>query len=125
VEDGEDQRAHDREQGHGLGEAVDRGAPFLLEQQQDGGDQRPRVTDADPPDEVDDVERPADGDVVPPGADASVDRVAEADDQAAQHADGDGEQGPPALASALPDVVEQAVVDGAVVVLPLDERAWV
>ena len=67
VEEREQQGAHDREQGHRLGEAVDRRAPLLLEQQQDGGDQGAGVADTDPPDEVDDVEGPADRDVVPPG----------------------------------------------------------
>ena len=51
--------AHDdREDRHRLGEAVDRGAPVLPEQEQDGADQRAGVTDTDPEDEVDDVEAP-------------------------------------------------------------------
>ena len=62
--------AGDGEERHRLGEAVDRRPPRLLEQQQDRGDQRAGVADADPPDEVDDVEAPADRDVVAPDADA-------------------------------------------------------
>ena len=62
--------AGDGEQRHRLGEAVDRRAPRLPEQQQDRRDQRAGVADADPPDEVDDVEGPADRDVVAPDADA-------------------------------------------------------
>ena len=62
--------AGDGEQRHRLGEAVDRGAPLLVEQQQDGRDQRAGVADADPPDEVDDREAPADRDVDAPDADA-------------------------------------------------------
>ena len=45
--------------GHGLGEAADRVAPSLLEEQQNRGDQRARVADADPPNEVDDRKSPA------------------------------------------------------------------
>ena len=71
VEDREDRRARHREDRHRLGEAADRHAPLLLEQQQDRRDQRAGVADADPPDEVDDVERPADRDVVAPDADAA------------------------------------------------------
>ena len=58
-------RAHDGEDRHRLGEAADRHAPLLPEQEQDRGDQRAGVTDADPPDEVDDGEAPADGNVDP------------------------------------------------------------
>ncbi len=67
--------AGDGEERHRLGEAVDRGAPLLAQQQQDGGDQRAGVADADPPDEVDDVEAPADGDVDAPDADAPEEQV--------------------------------------------------
>ena len=44
--------------------------PLLAQQQQDRRDQRAGVADADPPDEVDDVEAPADRDVDAPDADA-------------------------------------------------------
>ena len=60
VEHREDRRAGHREDRHRFGEAADRHAPLLLEQQQDRRDQRAGVADADPPDEVDDRERPAD-----------------------------------------------------------------
>ena len=90
-----------------------RGAPLLLEQQQDGGDQRAGVADTDPPDEVDDVEGPADRDVVAPDADALGQRVGRGRSTSRpSSAEGDGEAGPPALAGASPDVVEQAVVEG-------------
>ena len=55
----EEPGAGDGEQRHRLGEAVDRRAPRLPEQQQDRRDQRAGVADADPPDEVDDVEAPS------------------------------------------------------------------
>ena len=62
----EEAGAHDGEDRHRFGEPVDRRAPSLLEQQQDRGDQRAGVADADPPDEVDDREAPADRDVDAP-----------------------------------------------------------
>ena len=68
VDQREDPRASHREQSHRLGETVDRRTPVLLEQQQDGRDQRARVADADPPDEVDDRETPAHGNVQAPNA---------------------------------------------------------
>ena len=55
--------------GHGLGKAVDGVAPLLLEEQQDGRDQRSGVADTDPPNEIDDGEAPAHGDVEAPDAD--------------------------------------------------------
>ena len=79
VEEREDRRARDGEQRHRLGEAVDRRAPVLPEEQQDRRDQRAGVADADPPDEVDDVERPADRDVVAPDADALEQQIGERD----------------------------------------------
>ena len=57
---------------------------FCWKQQQDGRDQRAGVADADPPDEVDDVEAPADRDVVAPDADA-LGSSRSADDQQQQH----------------------------------------
>ena len=62
--------ASHREQRHGFSEAVDRIAPRLPQQQKNGGDQRAGVADTDPPDEVDDGESPADGNVDAPDADA-------------------------------------------------------
>ena len=70
MEDGKNAGAGDREERHRLGEAVDRRAPLLPEQKQDGGDERAGVADADPPDEIDDREAPADRDVDAPDADA-------------------------------------------------------
>ena len=71
VEQREHAGAGDGEERHRLGEAVDRRAPLLAQQQQDRRDQRAGVADADPPDEVDDVEAPADRDVDAPDADAA------------------------------------------------------
>ena len=55
--------AHDDgEDRHRLGGAVDRRAPLLAEEEEDRGDQRAGVADADPEDEVGDVPGPADRD---------------------------------------------------------------
>ena len=64
-----------------LGEAIDRGAPLLAQEQQDGRDQRAGVADADPPDEVDDVEAPAHRLVVAPDADADEDQLGQRAEQ--------------------------------------------
>jgi hypothetical protein len=101
VEQREDGRAGHREDGHRLGEAADRHAPLLPEQQQDGGDQRARVADADPPDEVDDVERPADRDVVAPDTDAGEHQLAEGHLQRPQQGQADQEAEHPAERRAL------------------------
>ncbi len=112
-----------REQGHGLGEAVDRGAPPLLEEEQDGADQGAGVADADPPDEVGDVEGPADRDVVAPDADAleaapGRGRPARSIMPRPEQA----EQGEPALARGLEHRPEQALGEGAVVGAPHQHR---
>ena len=67
------------EKRHSFGEAVDGCAPLLIEQKENGGDQRAGVADTDPPDEVDDGEAPADGDVDAPDADALDDQPADGD----------------------------------------------
>ena len=78
VEHREDARADDGEDRHGLGRAVDRGAPLLAQEAQDRRDERPGVADADPEDEVDDVPRPVDRVAVAPDADAGRDQVDDA-----------------------------------------------
>ena len=60
---------------HRLGEAVDRRPPLLVQQQQDGRDQRAGVADADPPHEVGDGEAPGHRDVDAPDADALDEQV--------------------------------------------------
>src|SRR6202035_1193399 len=58
------------EQGHSFGKAVDGIAPRLPQQQENRGDERAGVADADPPHEGDDGEAPADGDGDAPNANA-------------------------------------------------------
>ena len=83
VQQREQPGAGDGEQRHRLGEAVDRRAPLLLQQQQDRRDQRAGVADADPPDEVDDREAPGDRDVDAPDADALDEQIGDRDHAAA------------------------------------------
>ena len=71
VQDREQPGHRHREQRHRLGEAVDRRAPLLPQQQQDRRDEGAGVADADPPDEVGDREAPGDRDVDAPDADAA------------------------------------------------------
>ena len=82
-------RAHHREKRHGFGEAVDRIAPRLIQQQQNRRDQRAGVADTDPPDEVDDRESPADRDVDAPDADALDEQPGRRGHQQLQHAERD------------------------------------
>ena len=82
------------EQRHGFREAVDGIAPGLLEQQQNGGDQRAGVADTDPPHEVDDGEAPRHRNLDTPNADAHQEQVSDGRHQHAQqrHADKQAEQ---------------------------------
>src|SRR5256885_2241810 len=75
--EGEDERADDGEDRHRFGEAIDRRAPLLTEQEKNGADERSGVADADPPDEVRDVPGPVDRRVVTPDADARVEEVSD------------------------------------------------
>src|ERR1019366_8489801 len=85
-------------QRHGFGETVDGIAPGLLQQQQNGRDQRAGVTDTDPPDEVDDGEAPAYGDVDTPDADANQEQVSNRRHQNRHQAHADGQARQPAQA---------------------------
>jgi hypothetical protein len=91
VDQREQPGAGDREQRHRFGEAVDRGAPGLAKEEQNRGDQRAGVADADPPDEVDDVERPADRSVVAPDADTGDEQISQRVEQHHHQQEGDAE----------------------------------
>ena len=82
--------------GHGLGEAADGVAPALLEQQQDGRDQRAGVADADPPDEVDDGKAPGNRLGDGPDAGALEEQPGKGDHQHGGPAAGQREKGKPA-----------------------------
>src|SRR5919107_819962 len=109
-------RARDGEERHRLGEAVDRSSPGLSEQQQDGRDERARVADAYPPDEVGDVERPPDRLVVAPDAYALYDEPGDGAHQHVHHHEGDGDADPP------PDGSAPALDEGAYLVRDRRER---
>ena len=64
--------AHDGEQRHAFGEAIDRAAPALKHQKQNRRDKRAGVRKADPPHEIDDRERPRHRDVDAPNPDVTV-----------------------------------------------------
>ena len=87
------------EQRHGLGKTVDRVAPRLPQQQQDGGNQRAGVADTDPPDEVDDGESPTDGNVDAPDADAFDEQVGDGEQQHHGQQERDAEADEPAVRS--------------------------
>src|SRR5271170_8080325 len=84
------------EERHSFRKTVDRCAPLLIEQKENGGNQSSGVADTDPPDEVDDRKAPADGNVDAPDADALHDQVADGDVQHAKNAEGKKETRVPA-----------------------------
>ena len=95
VQHREYRRAGDGEQRHRFGEAIDRGAPCLLEEQQDRRDERARVADADPPHEVDNREAPADRNVDAPYARAHEQQVGDGDHEHVDERERDAEAEPP------------------------------
>src|SRR5262249_32583438 len=92
----EDERADDGKDRHRLTEAVDRRAPFLAEQEEDGADERSGVTDTDPPDEVRDVPRPVDRRVISPDAYAGPEEMADSSTEDTREGRRDEESDPPA-----------------------------
>jgi hypothetical protein len=96
VEERVHSRADHREERHRFGEPVDRCAPLLTQQQQHRRDQRSGVTDTDPPDEVDDIERPADRLVVSPDAGADEEHLPHRVDKDQQQEEGEREAQHPA-----------------------------
>ncbi len=92
----EDERADDGEDRHRLGEAVDRRAPLLAEEEEDGADERAGVADTDPPDEVRDVPGPVDRRRVSPDADAVPEQVRRRRARRCRRTSMPGESNPPA-----------------------------
>ena len=70
MKNGKKARAGHGEEGHGLSEAVDAGPPFLVHQQENGGDKGAGVADTNPPDKIDDGKAPRGRDADAPDADA-------------------------------------------------------
>ncbi len=88
--------ASDGEQGHRLGEPVDRGSPLLPHQQKNRGDQSAGVTDSDPPDKIDDGKAPRDRDVDPPDPGALEQQVPDGPKEDHHQAESDTENQKPA-----------------------------
>ena len=84
------------EQRHRLGEAVDRGAPALPGEQQQRGDQRPGIADADPPDVIGDGEAPDHRRVDAPDPDALDEQPGEATAMPSVSSEREAEADPPA-----------------------------
>ena len=123
VDQREDARAHDREDRHAFREAVDRRPPALFEQQQDRRDQRAGVADADPPDEVDDREAPADRDVDAPDPRALDQQPGHGHAQHAHDHEADGHDDEPGQRRvAAEDDVADLVADRGERMARLDER---
>ena len=97
VDRGENSSGGHGEQRHGFGETVDRIAPLLTEQKQDGGDERPGMTDADPPDEVDNGEAPSDRDGHAPDADSFEEEVSDGEQHHHGEHEADAESDEPAV----------------------------
>ena len=91
VNERENACAHDGEDGHGFGGAIDRGTPALAEKEQDGGNQRSGVADADPPDEIDDGPAPHDRMIEPPDAHAGGHKVKNHGKADGHHGEADAE----------------------------------
>ncbi len=98
--DGNDRADGERENGDGFGAAGDGAAPAGVSQAQDGGDQRARVADSDPENEIGDVEGPEYGPVQAPDAEAMIDLITEGEDARQDHAAGDAYRQPVASAGA-------------------------
>ena len=97
--------------------------PLLAEQEQDGRDQRPRVADADPPHEINDVERPGHGNVVSPDADARGQQVGGGIEKDHEQAEGHDETAEPApRRAACQDNATDLVGDGGVGMAWLEDR---
>ena len=81
---GENAGTHHREDRHRFREPVDARPPFLSEEEEDCGDQRPGVTNADPEHEVRDVVRPSNRRVQTPDTDPGEDEVEHTDPKDAE-----------------------------------------
>ena len=68
-----------------------------MQEEKNGGNQRAGVANTDPPDEVDDGESPADGDVDAPDADAFEEQIPDGVEHHHRHQEDDAETQDPAL----------------------------
>src|SRR5581483_6721042 len=70
VDERKERGAGDGKKRHRFGKAIDGGAPLLIQEKENRRNQRASVADTDPPDEIDNGESPADGDVNTPDSGA-------------------------------------------------------
>src|SRR5438309_4790493 len=90
-----DRGADNGEKRHRFRGAIDRGAPSLSQQVQDGGDEGAGVPDTDPENEVGDVPGPANRMIQSPGTHAGGNLVTEAEKTESGDRRGDRESDPP------------------------------
>src|SRR5690606_23546512 len=93
-------------------------APALLEQMEHRRDEGAGMPDPDPPNEVDDAERPGDGDVVSPNADSGPHGVGDRREQDERSREREREGELPAVAAVRPRAREQPIAE-----LPIRRRA--
>ena len=67
------------------------------QQEEDGGNQSSGVSDSDPPDEVDDGESPADGDIYAPDSNPANEEIADGVEQAHGDQEGEAESNEPSV----------------------------
>jgi hypothetical protein len=88
------QRKHpgtgDGKERHRLGEAVDAGPPILPHQVKHCADESAGMSDADPPDEIDDGESPGDGNIDAPDSYAAKKKVGDCSGEDHDQQKGDG-----------------------------------
>jgi hypothetical protein len=119
---GENTRANHRKNRHRLGSTIDRRAPLLARQEKDRGNQRSRVADADPKDEVRNVPRPAGRMVLTPNSDAIGNLIANAKQTEKREASGREKGKPPPQARPFLGNRGHVVRDPSKAALVLDER---
>ena len=95
MQDGIKPRAHDGEQRHRLGEAIEAVAPLLPDQQQHGGNQRAGMADPQPPDIVGNGKAPGDRDIIAPDARPAHEQHRDRHQEQRQQAQRDQEHRPP------------------------------
>ena len=110
------------EEGHRLRRPVDRGAPPLAEEEEDGGDEGPGVADPHPEHEVRDVPRPADGDVEAPDPDPLPEEPGHADGETGEREERHAEDRPPAEGRRSLDDARHDLGDRVEVVPAEDQR---
>ena len=89
--------ARHRKEGHGLGEPVDRRAPFLGHQQEDRRDESARVTNSNPPNKIHNRESPGDRNIHAPNANAAIKQVGNGCKKEHQQTKRDDNADPPTL----------------------------